>query len=230
MDTGRLGRTTVLPRWPQGSVLGRRWTRCPSPCARWDRKLAETTFWRHVVAARSGDPAAFAWLWGRYAGQIAGFLRARGTDDVDQVVNDVFAAAFSSIDRFQGDDSDFRAWLYWLARNRRVDAIRAANRRPRVATAAELETGHEPSTEDAESVAIARLVDERLRRLLTDLSADQRDVIVLRFISDLSLEQTSVALDKPVGAVKALQHRALEQLRKKCAADPYLATASRAFP
>lgn len=169
-------------------------------------------------------------MWGRYAGQITGFLSGRGTDEVDQVVNDVFAAAFSSIDRFEGDDSDFRAWLYWLARNRRIDAMRAASRRARVATAAELESGPEPSTEDIETAVLERVLDERLRLLLAGLTVEQRDVIVLRFISDLSLEQTAVVLDKPVGAVKALQHRALEQLRKKSSADPYLATGRPALP
>jgi RNA polymerase sigma-70 factor (ECF subfamily) len=199
--------------------------------AGWDRTLTGTSFPRQLVAARSGDPVAFGWLWHRYAGQIAGFLRARGTDDVDQLVNDVFAAAFAALARFEGGEEQFRAWLYCLARNRRVDAIRAANRRPRlVATAAEVEAAPERCAEDAETVAIEGIVDERLQNLLADLTPEQRDVIVLRFISDLSLEQTAAVLDKPVGAVKALQHRAIERLRRNCSRNPYLASWGQTFP
>jgi RNA polymerase sigma-70 factor (ECF subfamily) len=56
---------------------------------------------------------------------------------------------------------------------------------------------------------------ERVDELLASLSVDQRDVVLLRFVADLSLEETARALGKAVTAVKALQHRALDALRRQ---------------
>jgi RNA polymerase sigma-70 factor (ECF subfamily) len=71
----------------------------------------------------------------------------------------------------------------------------------------------------AEDVALARLGGERVQALLGELTPDQRQVLALRVIADLSLEQAAEAVGKPVGAVKALQHRALETLRRKIAGE-----------
>ena len=152
------------------------------------------------------------WLWDTYAGRIRGFLRARGTPEVDEVVNDVFVTVFTGLDRFDWDsEAAFRAWLFRVAINKRVDVLRAEGRRP-------TPTGTVPDTAgpgDVEADVVAAIADVQLRSMLETLTPDQRDVIVLRFVADQSLETVAEALGKPVGAVKALQHRALAQLRKK---------------
>ena len=56
--------------------------------------------------------------------------------------------------------------------------------------------------------------DRRVDELLQTLSPDQREVLLMRVVADLTLEQTAAALGKRVGAVKALQHRALASLRR----------------
>jgi len=180
--------------------------------------VRDRRFKRRFEAAAAGDPSSCRWLWDHYAGPITGFLRARGTPDADEVVNDVFLAAFSGLARFDGDESDFRAWLYRIARNKRVDAIRRKGRRPVVFSSDDDLPGGDGS---AESEAIAALEDAELRAVLDVLTPDQRDVIILRFVSDLSLEQTATAVDKPIGAVKSLQHRGLEQLRGRYSQQPY---------
>lgn len=181
--------------------------------------VSDEEFVARLDAARSGDPYACRWLWDRYAGQIRAFLLTRGTPDADEVVNDVFLAAFTGVGGFVGGEPEFRAWLYRVARNKRVDAIRAHERRPTPTdTPSRLSSTHA----DTESEAVAALVDEEFRDLLAGLTPDQRDVVVLRFLADLTLEQTATALDKPVGAVKSLQHRAIGQLRKKFVDHPYL--------
>ena len=188
--------------------------------------VRDRRFKRRFDAAAAGDASACRWLWDCYSGPIVGFLRARGTPDADEVVNDVFFAAFSGIARFEGDESDFRAWLYRIARNKRVDAIRRKGRRPVVFSPDDDQPCGDGSVE---SEAIAALEDAELRAVLDVLTPDQRDVIILRFVSDLSLEQTATAVDKPIGAVKSLQHRGLEQLRKKISHQPYPANVSAAM-
>jgi RNA polymerase sigma-70 factor (ECF subfamily) len=70
-----------------------------------------------------------------------------------------------------------------------------------------------PPAADAAHEALTSLGDERVARLLAALAPDQRDVVLLRIIADLSIEDTAAALGKRPGAVKALQHRAMRSLR-----------------
>jgi RNA polymerase sigma factor (sigma-70 family) len=67
---------------------------------------------------------------------------------------------------------------------------------------------------DVEAEAIARLAQERVQALLGRLSADQRDVLVLRVLADLSVDETAAVLGKSYEAVKALQRRGLASLRR----------------
>lgn len=168
-------------------------------------------FQHRLHDARRGDPRTLRWVWDTYAGPITGFLMALGTPEVEEVVNDVFIAAFAQLDRFDGDEARFRAWLHAIARHKRIDQLRRLQRCPPTAL---LDDRDLPSSDDVEATALRQLADEELMEVLGALTSDQRDVIVLRFISGLSLMQTALAVDKPVGAVKAMQHRALAQLRK----------------
>lgn len=177
-------------------------------------------------AARRGDGRACRRIWADHAPAVTGFLRARGTVEIDEVVNDTFVAAFRSLGTFEGDEVALRAWLIGIARHKRADAFRAVARRTdREGVESELRS----VGGDAEEDAVAALADAELRTVLADLTPEQRDVVVLRFVSDLSLEQTAAALGRPVGAIKALQHRALRQLRKRFAADPYPGVSDRAI-
>lgn len=173
---------------------------------------AERRFQRALRAAQRGDQTALRGLWDVHAGPITGFLTARGTPEVDEVVNDVFVAAFGRLGDFSGSEGEFRAWLFAIARNKRIDQIRRQGRRPATAPLA----GTDPAAEESvEERALRAVGDAELLAVLDVLTPEQRDVVVLRFVSDLSLEQVAMALDKPVGAVKALQHRATAQLRKR---------------
>ncbi len=77
----------------------------------------------------------------------------------------------------------------------------------------------QPGTESAEAAALATLGTERVRRLLEGLAPDQRDVLALRVVADLTVEQIAEALGKSTGAVKALQRRALAALRRRLAEE-----------
>lgn len=180
--------------------------------------ISDAFLQRQLVAARNGDGRAYRWIWDGYAGSIAGFLMARGTPEVDEVVNEVFLAAFERLGSFEGDEGEFRAWLYAIARNKRVDQLR---RRGRRAESPGVTVPDQAAADDVEADALNRVADEELAQLLGSLTLDQRDVIVLRFVAGLSLVQTAAAMGRPTGAIKALQHRAVAQLRRKMSAPPY---------
>ena len=165
-----------------------------------------------VVGARAGQPWALTEIWARHAAAVAGYLRGRGVIEPDDVTSDVFLAVFERIGSFHGDDEDLRAFVFTVAHHRAVDHLR---RRARRGVAAPYEAEADPrTTASAETEALARLGDARVHELLATLSPDQRDVILLRVLGDLTLEQTAQVVGKRVGAVKALQHRALAALRR----------------
>jgi RNA polymerase sigma factor (sigma-70 family) len=167
---------------------------------------------RDVDAARAGDVAAFERIYHSLAPSVASYLRWNGVVDVESVTNEVMAQVHRNLERFTGDAAAFRSWAFTIAHHRMVDDRRAAGRRP---TIADTEIQDTVVLGNAEDEALAVLGDDHLRRLLKDLSADQREVLILRIVADLSLEDVATALNKRRGAIKSLQHRALATLRRQ---------------
>lgn len=162
--------------------------------------------------ARAGDADGFAALYDWLGPEVKRFAIARGARDADAVTNDAFVSAFRRLADFDGGASAFRSWIYAIARNGLIDAHRAEQRRPPVA-------GESPAYDheraaSAEDVALACIGDPSVLALLDGLTEPQQEVIVLRVISGLSLQETADAVKRPVSAVKRLQARALDQMRR----------------
>jgi len=166
-----------------------------------------------LAAARQGAGWATTALWREYAPAVAAFVRVRGSREPDDLTSEVFLVVFDSLNTFTGGQAEFRSFVFSIAYRRLVDELRMRSRRgtPEEWTP-EGDRRHSPS---AEEDAEARLGDVATQRLLDDLPPDQRDVMVLRIIGDLTIEQVAAVVGKREGAVKALQRRALENLRKK---------------
>lgn len=175
----------------------------------------EQEFVEVFESARNGDGQAFEWLYRWLAPSITTFATARGAEDPEGITNEAFLRAFRGLDGFAGGSRAFRSWLFTIARNLIVDAHRAASRRPQLAT---IEVP-ELAVAGADTEALVSLGLERVTSLVSALSDDQRDVILLRMIGDLSLQQVATALDKPVTAVKALQRRGLRRLQSVVLAE-----------
>jgi RNA polymerase sigma factor (sigma-70 family) len=164
-----------------------------------------------VDSARDGCPVAFERIYRLLAGQVASYLRWHRATDPDGLTNDVFVQVHRNLPRFEGDDKRFRAWLFTIAHHRMIDDRRRANRQPRVQGEVSDEgLGHG----DVEEDAFASLAHDEVRTMVAVLSPDQRDVVLLRIVADLSVEDVARLLQKREGAVKALQHRALAALRR----------------
>jgi RNA polymerase sigma-70 factor (ECF subfamily) len=143
---------------------------------------------------------------------VAAFARARGAEEPDELTSDVFVAVFRRIGEFVGDEAAFRGFLFTIARRRLVDESRRRSRRVRT-------TPWRPETDDRRAVSAEEVVmDHRSRTAALDLvgglTLDQRDVLVLRIFGELPLEQVATILGKRPGAVKALQRRGLDALRR----------------
>jgi RNA polymerase sigma-70 factor (ECF subfamily) len=139
----------------------------------------------------------------RLAPSVLAYLRAADPLGYEDLFGDVFVKVARSIKRFEGNEDALRRWLFTIAQNQLRDSHRQRMRRPKQAAA--------PPREEPAPGAPEPFDPDLLAALLT-LTDDQRNVVALRFIADLSLEDVAGITKRSVGAVKALQHRALEAL------------------
>ena len=169
-----------------------------------------------LQAAANGAGWACTRMYESLAPSVAGYLRAQGANDPDDLASEVFLRVFSGCGSFSGDEAQFRAWVFTIAHSRLVDARRARSARPDVSVleAGDLEL-EGPCTAAAEEQAMHRLAVEEIQQLLGVLTADQRDVLTLRVIAAMSVEEVAGVLDKQPGAIKSLQRRALAALRRR---------------
>ena len=171
-----------------------------------------------LQAAEDGTGWACTRIYHSLAPAVVGYLRAQGASDPDDLASEVFLRVFSGCRTFSGNEAQFRAWVFTIAHSRLVDARRAESRRPEVgALNDESLDGHGHTTAAAEEEAMNTLALDDVDRLLAELTSDQRDVLSLRLIAQMSVEEVAAALDKAPGAIKALQRRALGTLRRKLA-------------
>lgn len=130
-------------------------------------------------------------------------------------------AVLTALPSYRREGRPFLAFVYGIAGNKVVDAHRAAGR-SRSNPVAEFPDvmSTDPTPED---VAVGASVSARMRLLLDELPASQREVLVLRIGAGLSAEETAEAMGTTAGAVRVAQHRALTKLRRMVAGDEGLA-------
>lgn len=163
-----------------------------------------------LVSARAGSDSAWAAIYRDLVPGVLGYLRARGAQDADDLMGEAFLQVVRDLPGFDGDEREFRAWVFVIAHHRLLDDARRRARRP--VEAAELSTDELRSGDEDE--ALESVAAERVRQLIAQLSPDQRDVLLLRIIGDLTVEETARVVGKSEGAVKALQRRGLTVIRE----------------
>jgi RNA polymerase sigma factor (sigma-70 family) len=166
-----------------------------------------------LEAAREGSEAAWQELYTGLAPVVLGYLRANGAPDAEDVLSEVFLQVARDIGRFEGEERGFRSWVFTIAHHRLIDARRHSARRP-------VDLSPEPPeprgrADDAADEALARIGVEEVKRVLSALSDEQRTVLLLRVIGDLSIDDVAKAVGKRPGAVKALQRRGLAAIKRE---------------
>jgi RNA polymerase sigma-70 factor (ECF subfamily) len=165
--------------------------------------------------------AAFNLVYKTYASQVLGYLTARGVEDPEAAMQEVFLSVLPRLHTVHGGETGLRTFIFSVAHARMVDDHRRQSRTP-VKLPFEPELDQRVDT-SAEKEALQRLSPQEVLRLLDGLPQDQRDVLSLRLVGGLTVEQTAEAMEKSAGSVKQLQRRALLKLRELAAVKEYLA-------
>jgi RNA polymerase sigma-70 factor (ECF subfamily) len=187
-----------------------------------DNRIDEATLVALIQRAQHhAEPQAFDGLYLLYVDRVYRFLTARlgDAEAAEEVTAQVFLRLIEKIEQYQIAPKDnaaiFTAWLYRLAYNKMIDVLRRQKQTKQVSMHyAETIPHGQPMSETVEE----RIEFEGVMEKLQLLNDQQRQVILLRFVEGLSIAETAQIMDKSEGAIKALQHRSLESLRR------YLAT------
>ncbi|MDP3682447.1 MAG: sigma-70 family RNA polymerase sigma factor [Ignavibacteria bacterium] len=174
-----------------------------------ERKLLEK--------ARDFDPDSLGLIYDSYSpGLFRYALRLLEDNNMaEECVADTFSRFLNALRMRHGPDNHLQAYLYRIAHNWITDSYR---RQPPITV--ELDESYPINElEKPENRLTKEIEKQEIQNALRVLTIDQRQVIILRFIEGWSNEEVALAIQKPVGAVKALQHRALETLRKVLCPD-----------
>jgi RNA polymerase sigma-70 factor (ECF subfamily) len=167
-----------------------------------------------VTLARHGDVRAVGRLYDQHHEALYRYIwmRVGEKQTAEDLTGEVFMRMLDALPRFRPTGVPFRAWLYRIARNLLVDHYRKMETR----SVESLQDSHGQiaAGEDPGSAVEQKLSTEHLQQALGRLDEAQREVVSLRFLAGLSLEETALALEKTEAAVKALQHRGLAALRQ----------------
>ena len=175
------------------------------PLAHHDRFEGE--FDTVLAAARTGSASAYTRIFHALAPVVQGYLRLQGASEPEDLTSEVFLAVFRNLGSFDGDEAGFRSWMFTIAHRRLVDERRRALRRPAPAPLAE--APETPAPDDVERSVVDALTTEQIRALCERLSPDQRDVLLMRLLGRLTIDEVATVMGRTPGSVKALQRRGL---------------------
>ena len=170
-----------------------------------------------VKDAIRGEASAFGSLYDRYQPRIYRFvyLKVSHREEAEDLTHQIFLSAWQNMASFSPREGvPFSAWLYGIARNKIIDHYRVRRQ------AISLEDANQETFQIAPASdrnAELALMTTRIRSALKTMSADFREVIILRFVEEMSIKETSAIMNKSNGAIKILQHRAIKALRESLA-------------
>lgn len=154
------------------------------------------------------DPRSVEAIYDAMAPAVLGYFRSHRMADPEGLTGDVFVAVTQRLAGFAGDDAALRRWVFTIAHHRRVDEIRrAARQAPAGPPASDARDPDDP-------------FDPALASALWTLTDDQRQVVVLRHVADLSVEDVAAITGRSPGSVKMLTARGLEALAARLAPVP----------
>lgn len=172
-------------------------------------------FEKVLDAARAGEEWAAAVLFDALQPSLMRYLRWAEPGAADDLAGETWLAVAERIQDFTGDEPALRAWVFSVARRRLADHRRRAARR-RTQSVAPQDLNEVPGGEDPADLVLEVLsAQQAIDHLVATLSPGQAEVLVLRVVARLSVEDVAQMLGKRPGTVRVIEHRALRRLRRE---------------
>lgn len=168
---------------------------------------------RIIEDATRGDASAFGLLYDHYQPQIYRFvvIKVGRREDAEDITHQIFLSAWKNIGGYEHLGHPFSSWLYQIARNLVIDHYRTNKIEINLEEAEDAhDIGHIDSSEAEVELSLAM---DKVTEAIRSLSELHQDVIIMRFVEELSVKEVSASLGKSEGAVKVLQHRAMQKLK-----------------
>lgn len=165
-----------------------------------------------LLAAQAGAAWALQRLHEDLSPVVYGYLRVNGAPEPEDLTSEVFLGVFRNLGSFTGDEAAFRSWVFTIAHRRLTDERRRGGRRPSLRPLPETATTIPGG--DVETEALGELGGVWVEEALAQLTEEQRQVVVLRVLGDLSVDEVARIMGRRSGSVRALQHRAIGALRR----------------
>lgn len=181
--------------------------------------VGEVDLTEALRGAQGGDEVAMACLYRALNPPLLRYLAHRAQAAADDLASECWLAAAKALPGFEGGGEDFRAWLFGVARRQVANFWRASRRHPVVPRAAD--SGGVPTVADVGDVVVEALSSgEAIEALLRGLPQDQAEILLLRVVAGLSVEQVAGLLKKRPGAIRVAQHRALRRMAARLERKP----------
>jgi RNA polymerase sigma-70 factor (ECF subfamily) len=164
-----------------------------------------------LTGARQGDEASFVRLFRATQPALLRYLRTLGGPLADDVASDTWLSVVKGMDRFEGDEAGWRAWVFTIGRARLRDAQRRAVRTPSPMEPEGYADALPPVHDVADDVEQLYSTEAALK-LIRTLPPDQAEVILLRHVAGLDVAETAQVLGKRPGTVRVTAHRGLRRL------------------
>lgn len=163
-----------------------------------------------IRRAQDLDPEAFGDVYEKYHSGVYKYIYYRVGDQAlaEDLTMEVFLKAIEAIDSYMFRGVPFSAWLYRIGSNLVVDHFRRQPVQPALSLEEKLVAGGDSAADTLDT----EFTHQELRRALAELTDEQQQVIILKFVDGLSNHEVAQVLGKTEGAVKSLQHRALASL------------------
>ncbi|TDC94076.1 sigma-70 family RNA polymerase sigma factor [Saccharopolyspora aridisoli] len=181
----------------------------------WPTEKFTPDTWAYVSAAQQGDNDAFGRLYDEYSQTVYRYVLFRVSDHclAEDITSETFLRALRRIASISYQGRDVAAWFITIAKNLVLDHIKSSRNRLEIPTSEV--TDHLPSKGThvgPENQVLLDATNDELLQCIRQLNPDQRECIRLRFLEDMSVTETAIAMQRNEGAVKALQHRAVRRL------------------
>jgi len=167
-----------------------------------------------IEAARVGAEWAVTALYRDLSGPVLRYLTSQAPREAEDLASEAWLDVARGLHRFQGDEPEFRRFVFAIARRRLIDHHRRTHRRRTDPVPAELVEQHLP-TGDVEAEAMNRFSEQEAVALVARLPRPQAEVVLLRVLGGFSAEEVARLTGRRPGTIRVLQHRALARLARE---------------